>query len=192
MVQAAQLVSGRVAPCSFFRAVVATRSRNVKVPPASSRASTRERCKHVRFRTTSTNTTSSSTHSGARFGEMLLLTRAVPEEQQQYSHTFFRPLCSVSYSGAVAVARTRAGELCSKSCAAHKCSTRAFGGQSVVPWELALFLVEEVRQLCWVGFARFAQEASADGSGMMTGLGALFCCRSQTRVILLLVWSISK
>lgn len=57
---------------------------------------------------------------------------------------------------------TRAEGLYSRS-AAIVGYTRAFGGQSVVPWELALFLVEEVRKCVGgeVGFAGFFQEASA-------------------------------
>lgn len=172
-VQAAQQVSCRAVPGSFLRAVATTRSHHVKLaPPASSRASNRGHyCKHVGFRSiTSTSTSCRIINrvggcSSAPFGNMLLLRRAVPVEQQQHSHIFSRPISSVSYSGAAAaVTRTRAGELYSKSCAAQEGYTRAFGGQSVVPWELALFLVEEASQVRWrLGLPwTFAQHARAD------------------------------
>lgn len=167
--QAAHQVSRRVSPCSFLQVVATTRSRYVKLAATASSSESKRGHEGNRART-ATNTTFSSTDnsrsssSSAPFGKMLLPRRAGPKRQYQY--IFSQSMCSLSCSllgrpsvGAAAVARAGGPH----SNAAPGGYIRAFGGQSVVPWELALFLVEEVGGV-EVGSAKFAQEANADDS----------------------------
>lgn len=144
-VQAAQQVSYQIFPASFLRVVATTRSRNIKLVAAAS-------CSgygiHVCFRnktSTRKSTTFSSTHSNrssceiAPLSKMLILRTVL---KQDHLHMFSQQMRFLSCSGAAAVTRAR-GLYSSR--AAPVGYSRAFGGQSVVPWELALFLVEEVR-----------------------------------------------
>ncbi|CAN0335121.1 unnamed protein product [Pylaiella littoralis] len=190
-VRAARQISCRVSPGSFPRVAATRRSRLVKLAaPASSSASNRGRGQHVCFRPV-TCTTYSSTHcnrssrcSSATFGKVLLLRRAVFD--QEFWHMFSQPLRSLSCGRA---AMTRAEGLYSRS-AAIVGYTRAFGGQSVVPWELALFLVEEMKaemvqpgavvytaalaECRWAGEQRHVdyllQEMEAEGLSIVPGI----------------------
>lgn len=123
--RAARQVSGWARLSSLLQALANTQRCCVKLAaPPSTRGPEHELDRTALI--TATYSTFASINSGssiAAFSNMPRLTRASPKQQRSLSFGTLRYLPAASSVG----------------------PTRMFGGQSVVPWELALFLVEEVQ-----------------------------------------------
>lgn len=124
MLHATRQISGRAGPCALLQALANTRSCCVKPVPLSTRRPKHEQ-DSAGLLTSRCSTCTNIGSSNAASSHRPRLTRASPEQQ----------LCG-------ALRHLQAG---SRHAASAVGPTRMFGGQSVVPWELALFLVEEVQ-----------------------------------------------
>lgn len=127
-VHTARHIPGQGRPYSLLQALANVRGYCVKLAAPFSKAGP----KHEQDRTTVltapsafVNTARSSSSSGS---SMPRLAGALPKQQSSLWLSTSRQLPAVGSCRAASVGLTR-----------------MFGGQSVVPWELALFLVEEVR-----------------------------------------------
>lgn len=160
--RAAKQVSGRARRWSVLPAIANTRSCGVKLePPASTttrRGSTHEQKGRAALLTATYSTCTNIAISSISGGSNAAASKSMPRpagaslEQQR--------------SLSCGIPRRHTDGSC--QAASSLGPTRMFGGQSVVPWELALFLIEEVRTLNRRKTHRFSPRTTLFAVGIVT------------------------
>ncbi|CAM9566446.1 unnamed protein product [Ectocarpus sp. 8 AP-2014] len=138
----------RTSSCSLLEAVAITPCRRANATTSACGVTCRSATYHI----------NPSGASGGAISKVLPLGRTVPKQQRHYfcslprnrsvlcDHSPGQSPAALAHSFYDAAAEmTRSGRIGQRCSTASVDSIRSFGGQSVVPWELALFLVEEMK-----------------------------------------------
>ncbi|CAM9601318.1 unnamed protein product [Ectocarpus sp. 12 AP-2014] len=142
----------RTSSCSLLEAVAITSCRCANTMTSASKHRCGVTCRSATYRI------NPSSASSAAISKVLPLGRTVPKQQHHFccslprnhsvmcDHSPGRSPAALAHSFYDAAAgMTRSGRVGLRCSTASVNSIRSFGGQSVVPWELALFLLEEMK-----------------------------------------------
>lgn len=141
----------RTSFCSLLEAVTITPCRRANATTSASKHECGVTCRSATYHF------NPSSASGAAISKVFPLGGIVPKQQRPYccslprnrsvmcGHSPGQSLAALVHSfNDAAAGMTRSGRIGQRCSTASVGSVQSFGGQSVVPWELALFLVEEV------------------------------------------------
>ncbi|CAN0123672.1 unnamed protein product [Ectocarpus fasciculatus] len=143
----------RTSPCSLFEAVAIAPCRRAKATTSASKHKRGVTCRSATYQI------NASSARGAAISKVLRLSRTVPKKQHHYycslppnrsvacGHAPGQSPAALAHSAFfdAAAGMTRSARIGKRCSSASVGFIRSFGGQSVVPWELALFLVEEMK-----------------------------------------------